>query len=185
MRCVVSSCGAWAAPLRFPDVDKVHQLFEMRIRLVSDMPLLVPLLQCQRPKWPLLKPPGLCREFVARASRLLEQGGAKVTKLESLIGQAEQFAWGPADVTAGITEIHERLKDAKQWVAQVFCQGRHCLCFRSLSTIARVLMRYILAQDGSGSNDRRRISGALAEYSRQVCSRNAQSFLTAVECQRR
>ena len=59
---------------------------------------------------------------MARAKRLLEQGGAKVTELEMLIAQAEQFAWGPADVTAGISEMQERLKDAKQWVAQVCCQ---------------------------------------------------------------
>lgn len=62
---------------------------------------------------------------MARAKRTLEQGGAKVTELEILIAQAEQFAWGPADVTAGISEMHERLKDAKQWVAQVCSQQMH------------------------------------------------------------
>ena len=56
---------------------------------------------------------------MARARRLLEQGGAKVTELEILIAQAEQYAWGPADVTADISDLHSRLKDAKQWVAQV------------------------------------------------------------------
>ena len=60
-----------------------------------------------------------CSDFVERARKLLEQGGAKVTELETLIAQAEQFAWGPADVTADISDLHSRLKDAKQWVAQV------------------------------------------------------------------
>ena len=54
-----------------------------------------------------------------RSKRLLELGGAKVTELEALIAQAEQFAWGPADITADISSLHSRLKDAKQWVAQV------------------------------------------------------------------
>ena len=60
-----------------------------------------------------------CSDFVTRAKKLLEQGGAKVTELEALIGQAEQFAWGPADVTADTSHLHGRLKEAKQWVAQV------------------------------------------------------------------
>ena len=67
-----------------------------------------------------------CSDFVARAKRLLEQGGAKVTELETLIAQAEQFAWGPADVTADINDLHSRLKDAKQWVAQV--RSYTCQC---------------------------------------------------------
>lgn len=46
-----------------------------------------------------------------------------MTELETLIAQAEQFAWGPADVTADITDLHSRLKDAKQWVAQVNSKG--------------------------------------------------------------
>ena len=54
-----------------------------------------------------------------RSKRLLELGGAKVTELEALIAQAEQFAWGPADITADISGLHSRLRDAKQWVAQV------------------------------------------------------------------
>ena len=63
-----------------------------------------------------------CSNFVARSKKLLEQGGAKVTELEILIAQAEQFAWGPADVTADIADLRSRLKDAKQWVAQVHSQ---------------------------------------------------------------
>ena len=55
-----------------------------------------------------------------RSRRLLELGGAKVTELEALIAQAEQYAWGPADIIADISILHSRLKDAKQWVAQVF-----------------------------------------------------------------
>ena len=60
-----------------------------------------------------------------RSKRLLELGGAKVTELEALIAQAEQFVWGPADITADISGLHSRLRDAKQWVAQV--SPHHCL----------------------------------------------------------
>ena len=61
---------------------------------------------------------------MVRSKRLLELGGAKVTELEALIAQAEQFAWGPADITADISGLHSRLRDAKQWVAQVIPSSR-------------------------------------------------------------
>ena len=60
-----------------------------------------------------------CSDWVARARALLETGGAKVAELDWLLGGAEQFSWGPADVIADVASLTPRLKDAKTWVAQV------------------------------------------------------------------
>lgn len=71
-----------------------------------------------------------CRSWVQKAKALLETGGAKVAKLDTLLAEVEQFGWGPEEVQADVAPLETRLREAKTWVAQV----QMLLC--SLSAIA-------------------------------------------------
>jgi hypothetical protein len=72
-----------------------------------------------------------CRDWVARAKALLETGGAKVAELDWLLGNAGQFAWGPAETCGDeVAALLPRLREAKTWVAQVPAQLPKKICQR-------------------------------------------------------
>lgn len=68
-----------------------------------------------------------CREWAARAGELLQQGTGKLSEVEALLLESEQFLWGPADVRCTTLPLLQRLHAAKAWAAQVCgLHNRHC-----------------------------------------------------------
>ena len=57
-----------------------------------------------------------------RCTDLLQHGGAKVSELDALAAEAEQYLWGSGDMEA-LQALSDQLADAKSWVSKV------SLCF--------------------------------------------------------
>ena len=65
-----------------------------------------------------------------RCTGLLQNGGAKVSELDALAAEAEQYLWGSGDMEA-LQALSDQLADAKSWVSKVnlsllLC----CLCMK-------------------------------------------------------